>query len=194
MKENELGYQNFPAYTTKKTRNKKFVFALAVVFLLGLAGLGGLFVLGDSSRKEEVRMAEPTQSLTAINVLPSSSISAALIAVNTAIPSSTSGPALAGKDIKLDRSKLEVAVLNGSGVTGAAGAVSEYLKDLGYKIVSVDNADAYNYKNLTVFVKASKGNFAGMLKKDLQSNPDFASVSASVSNEITNEAVVIVGK
>jgi hypothetical protein len=43
-------------------------------------------------------------------------------------------------------------------------------------------------------VKSSKSSYEALLKKDLQANPSFASVSASINNSISTDAEVIVGK
>lgn len=226
MKEKEEGYQMFPAYTMRTKSRKGFFIILAVIFLLLGAVLAGLYLLGSPVNRKTAVLSEPTVT-PIMTPLPTSSVSAVLTGSLTGTVSDVNrSPALSGtsrsltasdtirypttpsgeisaidKATNLDRSKLGVAVLNGSGEAGAARGVSSYLEGLGYKILRVDNADVFTYNNLTVLVKKSKGNYAGLLRKDLQANPSFAasnaayaSVSASISDDITNDAEVIVGK
>lgn len=196
MKEHELSFDNFPTFTTKSTNRRNFFLFLILFFLILTSILVGLFLLGavKNSSKKNSKVVAPTIIVATESPLPTSSASAVLKVSATSGLSPTSGISAIEKSTNLDRSKLNVVVLNGSGVAGAASALSAYLQGLGYKIVRVDNADVFSYTNLTVLVRKSKSSYTGLLKKDLQANPNFASVSASVSDDITNEAEVIVGK
>jgi hypothetical protein len=193
MKENESGYQDLPAFTMRSRNSSRF-FLLFIIFFLLVAGiLAGLFFLGVS--KKDAGMGFPTPAITEVIVtpLPTSSTSAMLnVSLNPSSPAA--GLSTVDRETKLDRSALKIVVLNGSGEPGAAGGVSSYLKDLGYHIASVGNADVFTYRNLTVIAKSSNSSYAALLKKDLQANPSFASVSASINNSISADARVIVGK
>lgn len=50
-----------------------------------------------------------------------------------------------GKELILPRELITVEVLNGSGVTGIAAKVADILREEGFDIVNVDNADSYDY-------------------------------------------------
>jgi hypothetical protein len=193
MQVNESGYQDFPSYTTKSRNTSRF-FLLFIIFLLLVAGiLAGLFFLGFSKRDAGLAITSPKVTATE-EPLPTSSTSAAMFNISVS-PGSTGGElSTVDRKTKLNRGELKVAVLNGSGEPGAAGGVSSYLKELGYNIGSVGNADVFTYRNLTVMVKSGKSSYAALLKKDLQANPSFASVSASINNSISADAEVIVGK
>lgn len=193
MSENEAGHQAFPAFDTKPNKRSRLFVLAAVIFILILFILGGLFVLGSFQKNNITALPTPTIAASA-TPLPTSSVSAVLTVSLTGILSPTGGISTIDSATNLDRSKLSVVILNGSGIAGAAAQVSTFLKDLGYNVVSVGNADVFTYKNLTIQVKKAKSGYAGLLKKDLQSNADFASVSASVSDTIENDAEVIVGK
>ncbi len=191
MKGNESGYQDLPSYTMRSRNTSRFFFFFVVLFLLVVGMLAGLFFLGYSKR--DANMVTPTPVITeAAGLLPTSSASAiATLSVNPSL--STGGLSSVYDQTKLDRKALTVVVLNGSGEPGAASGVSTYLKDLGYQIARVGNADGFTYRNLTVTVKRSKSGYGRLLKRDLQANPSFASVSASVNDSISAEAEVIVG-
>lgn len=102
----------------------------------------------------------------------------------TPTPSKTSG---------LDRSLLTIAIKNGSGTAGAATKASNYLKGLGYDIVSSGNADSFDYANTTIQIKASKKAYLDQLKKDLSANYTVGSTSANLTSG-SADAIVVVGK
>jgi hypothetical protein len=193
MSENQTDYQTFANYTMRSEGRPRLVVVLAVIFILLGVIFGSLFIIGALYKKPKAAL--PIVAIVpTVTLLPTSSVSAVLKPNLTGTLSPTAGISIQDKPTNLDRSKLQVSVLNGSGVKGAAGEVSLYLKSLGYQIANVKNADVYTYRNLTVQVKKNMSAYAPLLKKDLQSNPAFASVSASVSDEISSEAEVIVGK
>lgn len=193
MIENGSDYQSFADYTMRSSKRPRPVIFFIVIFILLVVILGGLFLIGAFYKKPETTLPAP-KVFPIATPLPTSSVSAVLTPVLTGIISPTGGLYIQDKSTNLDRSKLQLSVLNGSGEKGAAREVSSYLESLGYKISKVGNADAFTYRNLTVQVKKIKSAYASLLKKDLQANPAFASVSASVSDEIASEAEVIVGK
>ncbi len=193
MSENESNYQAFADYTVRSRERSRLVIVFAVLFILLGVILGGLFIIGTLYKKPKTALRALTITPTT-TPLPTSSVSAVLTPNLTVMLSPTTKLLTQDKSTNLDRSKLQVSVLNGSGETGAAKQVSMYLESLGYKIARVRNAEAFTYRNLTVQVKRSKSAYAPLLKRDLQANPVFASVSASVSDEISNDAEVIVGK
>lgn len=193
MKENEPGYQAFADYTMRSGERPRIVIILAGIFVLLAVVFGGLYAIGALYRKPKPATPAPIITPTA-TPLPTSSVSAVLTPSLTGSLSPTGGLSTKDKSTNLDRSKLQLSVLNGSGEKGAAKGVSTYLEGLGYQIVKVGNAEVFTYRNLTVQVKKSKSGYASLLKKDLESNPSFASVSASVSDDISGDAQVIVGK
>lgn len=94
----------------------------------------------------------------------------------------------------LDRSKLVVVVLNGSGQIGAASKASEALKNLGYQILRIGNAKNYTYENMVIEIKNTKKSYLNLLKKDLAEFYTIGSSSATLTESLSEDAVVIVGK
>jgi hypothetical protein len=87
----------------------------------------------------------------------------------------------------IDRGPIRVQVLNGNGVSGAAGEMSDRLSDAGFEIANVGNADERDYSVTTVLVP--EGSTAG---DEIIGQLGFGVVEyASVDNEY--DAVVIVG-
>ena len=61
--------------------------------------------------------------------------------------------------MSIDQGPLRVQVLNGNGVNGAAGDMSDRLADAGYEIAGIGNADERDYSVTTVLVP--QGSHAG---------------------------------
>ena len=55
-----------------------------------------------------------------------------------------------GQDFILPRELITIEVLNGSGVTGIASTVGELLKEEGFQVVRIDNADSFDYQSSQV--------------------------------------------
>ena len=161
-------------------RHPSLIVVLFIILFFVVVVLVGLYILGANSRQSIKKELPPLPTLTLVlHATPTTmaSLSAAL----RIEPSSV-----------LNRSALRIVVLNGSGLVGAAGGISASLSHLGYHVVSVGNADSYAYRNVTVLVKKSKSSYAQLLKQDLQNSA--VSVSASLSDDISGDAEVIVGK
>jgi len=94
----------------------------------------------------------------------------------------------------LDRSKLSIAVKNGSGAEGTAGKAATTLKNLGYNIASTGNADNFNYIGVTIKVKEDQSNFLDLLKKDLTKSYTIKSASADLASDFSTDALIIIGK
>jgi len=94
----------------------------------------------------------------------------------------------------LDRSKLSITVVNGSGVEGTAAKGATILKDLGYNVVSTDNADNFNYKDVTIKVKKEKSDYLDLLKKDLAKEYTIRTSSSDLSSTSSTDALIIIGK
>ena len=105
-------------------------------------------------------------------------------AKGTPTPTSSSG---------VERSNLDVAVLNGSGEAGAATKASDALKKLGYNVVSSGNADNFDYATTQIQVKSTKKAYLNMLKTDLSDTYTITSATADYTGT-SADAVVIVGK
>lgn len=111
---------------------------------------------------------------------------------NTPTPKPTANPI--DKATGFDRSELSIAVQNGSGEKGVASQASDFLKNLGYRILSIDNADNFSYEKITIEVKQAKSGFLPLLKNDLSATYTIGTASATLSATSSADAIVIVGK
>ena len=190
-------FREFPSYIERSPRRSRKVMIFAALGLFIILCLGGLYLLGVNTKKEAAKNASPVaKNLPTVTPMPT-----VLVTIQPSIKAPS--PGVAGKKAvtpspspapKINRSDLKIAVLNGSGVAGAAKGVSAYLNGLGYTIKTVGNADDYVYKNITIRVNKSKSSYLPLLKKDLEENPSTSTVSASIVETTTADAEVIVGK
>lgn len=169
-----------------------------ILFLvLILAMIAGYIYISQSSTSDNQT---PTVSLTPTPTdvfpsetpIPTEPITPTESVTKTPTPKPTSNPVDTATG--LDRSDLAVAVRNGSGETGVGTRASDVLKGFGYHIVSIGNADHFNYENVVVQVAASKSKYLDLLKKDLATVYTIGSASAQLSASVSADAVVIVGK
>lgn len=94
----------------------------------------------------------------------------------------------------LERGKFTISVLNGSGKVGDGNELILILKDFGYKVTFIGNADSLEYEDVTVRLKQEKKDYMGLLTKDLTvATYKISSVAADLAAEETVDAVIIVG-
>jgi len=98
------------------------------------------------------------------------------------------------KKTGFDRSNLSVEVQNGSKEEFAASKVSSFLTDLKYHILSIKNANDFEYEGITLKLKEEKSKYIELLKRDLSISYSIASFSADLATSSAVDAVVIVGK
>lgn len=100
----------------------------------------------------------------------------------------------ADKTTGMDRSLLKIAIKNGSKKVGAATKMELILKDFGYKIVDIGNADSFDYEDVTIKIKKGMKDYLFLLKKDLTAvSYNISSISADLSEEEKPDAIIITG-
>jgi hypothetical protein len=172
----------------RRPKKTGIIFAISFVVIIALIGL---YVLGASSKKEvPIISPTPTSIPTLVPVATSEPTPEEVTPTKANKPSST--PTLTTKSSSTEKNDIEITVLNGSGVTGAAKTIADYLSSLGYGIKSTGNADAYDYQGITILVSKEKGSYLTQLKKDLAEKS--ATVSGKIDDSLTVDAQVIVGK
>ena len=126
----------FPSHKPVKKGNKKKRLFLILGFILILVILGGIwFVLSDSQTEIEPT---PTPFVESLNSFDQ-------VAEPTATPEST----------EVDKGKIVVEILNGTGKSGEAGFLQDKLKALGYTKIEVGNATSQNNISTTVTFSSS---------------------------------------
>lgn len=180
MNPEESPFQQQPKYVEKSSNKKRLVTIFFVVLVLLIAGLGALYLLGNSA-KHTTTPTTPVPTVIASTPTPTASSSAQLTATPSASISPTANP-----------TSLSVTVLNGSGTAGAAGKIADALTSAGFTNVTTGNAKSFTYTGITVYVK-DKANLPKVQKAIATADPS-AKVAASVDSTIPTDVEVIVGK
>lgn len=133
---------------------------------------------------------------------PTQAVSPTEIPTTTATPAASLTPSPPGKTTPtlskttstIDISKLDLAVLNGSGQPGAANGIATKLKNLGYTISVIGNADNFSYTGITIKIKTSANKYLSQLKKDVTASAGGATVSTITDDTIKTDVQVIIGQ
>lgn len=106
-------------------------------------------------------------------------------APTTAPPSPTPVPTI-------EKDKLRIKVLNGSGTKGKATTFKELLKNKGYQEILTDNADSFDYKQTVIQAKKSSESAISAIKNDIKE-----SVASPKTEELSEkdaaDIVIIIG-
>lgn len=183
-----------PQYSTppspKKRSPRKFLYLLGVIVVILILLNAVRFI--SSRGKSSAPTPTPTISLEAPSPSPTEQPTSSPTEAPTPTPKATSNSVDSATG--LDRSKLSVAVQNGSGEAGVGAKASTLLKNLGYDVVSTGNADNFNYTNVTIKVKSTQQAYLPLLNKDLSANYSVGTTSADLTATSSADALVIIGK
>ncbi len=94
---------------------------------------------------------------------------------------------------QLIRSERSFEVLNGSGVIGAAKKLADKLRELGYQVIKVGNADRDDYPKNLILVGKDQREKVDVLIADLRDVIKIASVGGELTDS-TASARIIIGK
>jgi hypothetical protein len=107
--------------------------------------------------------------------------------VPTEVPTATPVP------VDFDRAKFSIQVLNGSGVSGAAGSIETFLEGLGYENIEIGNADNSDYQSITIQIKKEFEDFVEVISKDLSDSYTVNKDYEILDEDSEYDAVIIVG-
>lgn len=93
----------------------------------------------------------------------------------------------------LKRSEVTVKVLNGSGTTGKAATVKDFLEGLGWKVGSIGNADNSDYATTEVQFNDSSLKYKDLIINDLSDKYSASESKESLDASSSADIVVIVG-
>lgn len=198
-----VSFQEFPSVKDPATRKSKIIIGFIILLLIIVGILIGLYLLGARAKKIQLHVSPvPTPEATVVPTATpiasaSATVSPSFGKKTSPTPSITVVPTR-GKGASSgnsDRSRLQIAVLNGSGIPGAAKQMSSALSSLGYTVKTVGNADNFSYQGVTIKVTKNLGTSdLSLLKQDVTANASSATVSVVTDNTIAEDAEVIVGK
>lgn len=87
-------------------------------------------------------------------------------------------------------SSIRVEVLNGSGTAGLANKLAEQLKDKGFQVVKVGNADSFNYSETQILDRTGKKS----LVREINTLVGSSSSQKFVQNSANSDITIIIGK
>ena len=93
----------------------------------------------------------------------------------------------------VDVSAFDVAIFNGSGIAGEAGAVKTLLTDAGFNVVSTANAATYDYTKTIIKAKSTIDAAVIQKLKDALSKDYVLGDSQTLSSSSTTDIQVVVG-
>jgi hypothetical protein len=172
---------------------KKLFIIIVSIIVLGLLIFGVTRMLSGSNAPAVEEQPAPTQEAfpTDIPEPTESDVTPTQEPSKTPTPKPTVNPV--DKASGLDRSKLDVHVLNGSGTAGAGKKAADILEGLGYNVIQVGNAQNFDYQTSVIQVKKASESYIALLKKDL-SGYSTGSTSADLADSERPDAIVIIGK
>lgn len=175
--------------TPPRRGGKRFLIPVVIVVLL-LAGLfaGGKYI---NSRNEAIPQPSPMPTL---EVTPTSIPTLTPAPTTKATPTKKPTPTKEASSSATSSKGLIVRVLNGSGISGRAASLADYLKGLGYEIGGTGNADSSDYDKSTITIKSGKSDLLSALKTDVATKYEVGTTSATLSSTETYDALVIIGK
>jgi hypothetical protein len=92
----------------------------------------------------------------------------------------------------ISKASYRIQVLNGTGKSGEATKMRDFLVSEGYNVVGVGNASNFNYKETLVQIKESKKAVTATLTKDLQERYSI-SISSPLSEGESFDILIVVG-
>jgi len=94
----------------------------------------------------------------------------------------------------VDKTTLNIQVLNGSGTAGEAGKMKTLLEEKGYTVVGTGNAKTYDYDKTEIQVTAVNEAVISVLQTDLTGSYMVGSTAATLKESLPYNVLVIVGK
>lgn len=95
----------------------------------------------------------------------------------------------------LDRNSVRIIVQNLSSTTGAGSAMAAILKDFGYRVLSIEYIADEEQEGVSILLKKELSDYINLFKRDLSlAGYTISSFSATLSSEISPDAVVVVGE
>ena len=95
--------------------------------------------------------------------------------------------------IVINKEKIRIKVLNGSGTPGKASAVKDILKEKGYQDILTGNADNFDYEQTVISFKEEKNNLVDIIKEDLKKYVSSFKTNL-LSEKEASDIIIIIGK
>lgn len=95
----------------------------------------------------------------------------------------------------LDRTAIKVLVQNASWKVGAGTIMAAILKDFGYQVLKIEQAQKAEYEGVNIMLKNELSDYAKLLKQDISlAGYHISSFSATLAPNSSSDVVVVVGE
>jgi len=155
----------------KQAAKKPIIWAITVMVAALVTGAGLIFFSTKATPGQSVKPA--------ITPEPTSTIE--IVATPTPAP-------------VVDKGIIQIEVLNGGGVKGAAGKMKTFLEDKGYQVKSTGNTEEYTFENTEISVKKSQEEILTLLRNDLANTYKIGSADTNLPDSSEFDVVITVGK
>lgn len=164
--------------TNKKTSHRKNIYIAGILFFVILGAIGGFFAYRNMFPK---KTKEPTESKLIATPIPTKPL-----------PPSAARAATQSADI--DLSPYTITILNGSGRAGEAAKLEGILKDNGFNVAEIGNADRSDYEKTEIHHKdeVPKDVILG-LDKIINTLYDF-SIDTKLEEIAKSDILIIIGE
>lgn len=165
-----------PIYQQSQDKNAKWLWLLIILIIIGalaFAFFRGIGPFAAISPFAEQEVSSPT-------------------------PFAESSPLVSSpnpiSETEVDKAQPAIRVLNGSGIAGLASSAKDFLENLGWRVTSVGNAQAYDFDQTQIRVKDDFSKYQEALVGDLSDKYSVEVSSDPLSSTDSADIEVIVGK
>ncbi len=191
----EISYSGANQPSKKRISKRVALFGIFFVIILLLLGSVAYFVTSGSEPEEDstsITLTEDSEDEVAMEEEPT--VTPEETEAPTPSKAPTKAPTKAADEADTPASSGSVAVQNGSGESGVAGAAAAVIKEAGFTIASTGNADNFDYTDVTIQVKNSKKSILADLEKALSADYTIGDTSTDLPEATSYDALVIIGK
>ena len=159
------GMESRPKVPSNNSGNKKFIVILLtiLVVLVGLV-VGGILVYRNALSDEGNQP----------QIIESTEPPAATPTTNSVGEASQSGETTDPSETEVDKSEIQIQILNGSGIPGEAGKVAEILEAADFTNIDTGNASSFDYTDTEVSVKPGNSSLYNLIKSTLSDDYSIA--------------------
>lgn len=191
----EISYAHSGGQKKKRLSKRLLIFGGLFLLVLALLGSAVYFITQDSG---ETEIASENSQTTSEISLPAEEITETPAPTEDVSPtpekSMTPSKSPSKAPTGAANTDVSISVQNGSGVSGAAADAADVLKAAGFTIASTGNADATDYTDVTIRIKASQKTRLSAIEKALSADYTVGDTSTDLPESSSYDAVVIIGK
>lgn len=190
----EISYSGSTSPSKKRISKRVALFGIFFIIILLLLGSVAYFVTSGNAPDEEDSTSITLEEDSGDEVIAEEEPTEEPEETKAPSPSKSPTKAPAEDDENTPASSGSVAVQNGSGESGVAGAAAEIIREAGFTVASTGNADNFEYTDVTIQVKNSRKSILADLEEVLSKDYTIGDTSTDLPETTSYDALVIIGK